>query len=186
MDSLLFVLLPQTPKGHLALALRGGKLTIAFVISFHEETSISVGQNLTNGDWHRLEVNVTSGQVTARVDSSQIVLQAPSSQSISNLEKTLYLGSLRGQFFELSSILGQSATFSGCVRRVFTNGKDTTFENAQKVSSFPLPKTGCRKEDNCRPNPCKNGGKCEATWTGSKCSCLADFGGKTCRNGTFT
>ena len=157
---------------------------MSFLVSFIDETTIFVGQNLADGAWHKVDVNVTSGQVTVRVDSSQAMLRPSGGQFITHFEKTLFLGSVWGNYFELANILG-SATVSGCMRRMFINGAEVTFEHAQSVSLFPLPEAGCRKEDSCRPNPCENDGKCLATWTGFECRCLADFGGKTCQNGEW-
>ena len=151
--------------------------------SFFDRTSAVIGQNLADGRWHRLDVNVTSGNLSIAVDSFRTTLVPPSgSQPITHLGKTLHLGSL--QFNDLGIALNSEfLTFSGCSRRVFINDQLITFETAQKNGGFSLPLPSCKKDDNCGPSSCANEGSCDATWTGYECRCLKDFVGRQCENG---
>lgn len=143
-----------------------------------------IGQNFSDGRWHKVQVNVTSGNVAISVDTFQTELTPPSgSQAITDLDDNLYMGGLLNQFTDLGVVLTRTATFSGCSRSVTINEKEVTFETAQKSGGFPLPKTSCKKDENCAPSPCANQGKCDATWTGFECRCLNDFIGSQCQNG---
>ena len=153
--------------------------------SFFERSSDVFGQNLSDGRWHKLQVNVTSGNVTIGVDLFQTVLAPPrGSQAIADLDVTLYMGGLLSQFSALGIALNNKLiTFSGCSRSVTINGNAITFETAQKSGGFPLPKPSCKKDENCAPSSCANEGTCDATWTGFKCGCLNDFVGSHCQSG---
>ena len=153
--------------------------------SFRERSSDVIGQNLSDGRWHKLHVNVTSGNVVIGVDSFQTVLLPPSgSQAITDLDSTLYMGSLLSQFSALQITLNNKfLSFSGCSRSVMINEKVITFETAQKNGGFSLPKPSCTKDSNCAPSSCANEGTCDATWTGFECRCLNDFVGSQCQNG---
>lgn len=143
-----------------------------------------IGQNFSDGRWHKVQVNVTSGNVTISVDTFQTALKPPrGSQAITDLDGNLYMGGLLNQFTDLGVVLTRTVTFSGCSRSVTINEKEITFETAQKSGGFPLPKPSCKKDENCAPSSCANQGKCDATWTGFECRCLNDFIGSQCQNG---
>ena len=153
--------------------------------SFSDRWPDVIGQNLSDGRWHKVQVNVTSGNVMISVDSFQTVLTPPiGSQAITDLDDNLYMGGLLNQFSVLGITLNNKfLTFSGCSRSVTINGKEITFEIAQKSGGFPLPKPSCKKDENCAPSSCANEGTCDASWTGFECRCLNDFVGSQCQNG---
>ena len=153
--------------------------------SFIETSSGVIGQNFSDGKWHKVQVNVTSGNVMISVDTFQTVLTPPrGSQAITDLGDNVYMGELLNQFSALGITLNNKfVTFSGCSRRVTINENEITFETAQKSGGSPLPKPSCKKDENCAPSSCANEGKCDATWTGFECRCLNDFVGNQCQNG---
>lgn len=153
--------------------------------SFFERSSDVIGQNFSDGRWHEVQVNVTSGNVMISVDTFQTVLTPPiGSQAITDLGDNLYMGELLNQFSDLGiTLTNKFVTFSGCSRSVTINEKEITFETAQKSGGFSLPKPSCKKDENCAPSSCANEGKCDATWTGFECRCLNDFFGNQCQNG---
>ena len=167
------------------MALDNGRLRVAYVKSFFQRSSDVIGQNLSDGKWHRLQVNATSGNVVIEVDSYHTVLAPPrGSQPITDLENTLYMGGLLGQFSVLGIALNNKlTTFSGCSKNVVINGNLSTFETAQRNGGYSLPKSSCKKDENCAPDSCANEGTCDATWTGFECRCLDDFVGSQCQNG---
>lgn len=175
----------QPSQGYFGLALVNGHLQAAYVESFFDRSRAVIGQNLADGRWHRVEVNITSGNVVISVDSFQTTLPPPrGSQAITDLSDTLHMGALVNQFSALGIALNNNfATFAGCSRRVTINGQAITFETAQRSGGFPLPRPGCKKDENCVPSSCANGGTCDATWTGFGCDCLNDFVGSQCENG---
>lgn len=175
----------QSSQGYFGLALVNGRLQAAYVKSFFDRSSAVIGQNLADGRWHRLEVNVTSGSVRFGVDSFQTIVSPPrGSQAITDLSDTLHMGALLSQFSDLGIALNNKfVTFSGCSRSVMINGQVVTFETARKSGSFPRPRASCKKDENCKPSSCANGGTCDATWTRFECRCLNDFVGSQCENG---
>ena len=144
-----------------------------------------IGENLADGRWHTVRVNVASGSIVIAVDSLNRTLTPSSgSQAITDLKDTLSLGALSNDFLALGITLGSVlGTFSGCSKNLTINGQVITFETAQKSGGFPLAQPGCRKDENCRLSSCANGGTCDATWTGFECRCLSDFLGSSCKNG---
>lgn len=168
------------------MALVNGRLHAAHVTSFIDRRSLVIGQNLADGSWHTVRVNVTSGNIVIGIDSLHSTLAPSGSQAITDLQDTLYLGTLFQsiQFQTLGIALSSVfATFGGCSRNVTVNGQVFTFDTAQRSGRFPLPHPGCRKNDNCAPDSCANEGTCVASWTGFHCQCSNDFGGSRCENG---
>lgn len=152
-------------------------------MDYFTQTSKRLGQNLGDGAWHQVQVNVTSGHVTISVDSLKTTLQLVGT-TIPYFPDKLYMGNLLNSLADLGLVLGESRTYSGCTRKVRINNVSKTFELA-KSSGYSLPSAGCKKEDNCDGDVCDNGGTCLATWTGFECRCLADFAGKTCQNSKY-
>lgn len=168
------------------MALVNGRLHAAHVTSFIDRRSLVIGQNLADGSWHTIRVNVTSGNIVIGIDSLYSTLAPSGSQAITDLQDTLYLGTLFQsiQFQTLGIALSSVfATFGGCSRNVTVNGQVFTFDTAQRSGRFPLPHPGCRKNDNCAPDSCANEGTCVASWTGFHCQCSNDFAGSRCENG---
>jgi len=149
-----------------------------------ERSSAVIGQNFSDGRWHKVQVNVTSGSVMISIGTFRTVLAPPSgSQAITDLDDILYMGGLLNKFSDLGITLNKFSAFTGCSRRVTINEEEITFETAQKSGGFPLPKSGCKKDENCAASPCANEGECDATWSGFECRCLNDFVGSQCQNG---
>ena len=154
---------------------RNGQIIVAFVETSQE--AIPKGPNLADGQWHWVHVNVTSVGINVSVDTSLYFVE----RNVPNLESFLYLGSPLDSYTKMGFI--SSHTFSGCVRKVQLNGQSITFDEGSSILGKMAPKSGCRKDVHCKPNPCSNNGQCVATWVGFTCRCLDDFGGKTCDNG---
>ena len=136
------------------------------------------GPSVTDGQWHWARVNVTLGNLFVTVDNTLYLEK----KNITNLERTLYLGSPPDRDLFLGLI--SAHTFSGCVKDVQINKQSVMFEQGSIVHGKPKPSSGCMKDLNCDPNPCANSGHCVGKFTGYSCQCLDDFYGQTCQNGT--
>jgi len=55
--------------------------------------------------------------------------------------------------------------------------KENQGKNIEQVETVP----GCRREEQCDPNPCQNEGFCTDLWSEYQCSCHRPFLGPSCQ-----
>ncbi|XP_062269378.1 protein crumbs homolog 2a isoform X2 [Platichthys flesus] len=96
-----------------------------------------------------------------------------------------YVGGLPGHFH--SDIWG--GYYKGCLQdlrlaSVYLDADAWNIWDEEKVllpSDSENAKKGCVSDDTCKMKPCQNGGECTITFNDFKCSCLAEYTGKTCK-----
>ncbi|CAB1453527.1 unnamed protein product [Pleuronectes platessa] len=96
-----------------------------------------------------------------------------------------YVGGLPGNFH--SDMWG--GYYKGCLQdlrlaSVYLDADAWNIWDEEKVllpSDSENAKKGCVSDDTCKMKPCQNGGECTITFNDFKCSCLAEYTGKTCK-----
>lgn len=160
------------------MELISGRLDISFTDS--SNTTLQIGENLHNGDWHQLDVDISEfglAVVQLRILGNNIGF-LPMQQNVTLSPDHLIYGPVTfGSVSDLSPSLPDS--FSGCMRMLYINEIAINLDiNATSNPQFATP--GCPREENCYPDPCANDGDCMSVWNGFSCSCLADFIGTNC------
>jgi protein crumbs len=134
-------------------------------------------------------------QVFVAINSSHLVLAANEEQTIYpiNLNEatnvsytsfpTTYLGGTQPY---LSGLTHGPASFIGCTEDVVINGEWVLPNKHMKEAPYvPITlmgvEVGCPREDQCKPNPCHNGGKCTDLWRNFSCACERPYLGHTCQ-----
>ena len=149
--------------------------TIKLKVEFRTKSSpteLSGGSGLDDGMWHSVAANISIQKVTLEVDSILTSQTQPSrGRFVSNSE--VFVGaSDRGR-------LG----FVGCMRDLTVQGRKVDFTT---VYSSQVSVGQCFLEDDCLPNPCKNGGRCSKRGNRTVCDCVGtDFKGLKCEIPAF-
>jgi len=135
-------------------------------VSFTTDPLI-IGTNLDDGDWHQLNISIITGTATVQLDGS--VMQASVNDVVYG---PLLLGSMP---------VSNSDNFTGCVRSLTINNAPINLDVKVPYSANdpPFATAGCPREENCSPNPCRNG-VCGSAWDDFSCRCSNDFTGPTC------
>ena len=77
----------------------------------------------------------------------------------------------------------------GCVRNIRVNNLLADLSKATTSSlgnDPPAPEPGCLREEECFPNPCRQGGKCLGGWVQHSCECPRDYTGQDCTEGKIS
>lgn len=166
------------------MELISGRLDLSFTDP--SNTTLKIGDNLHNGDWHQLDITVIgeSGLIAVelRVVGNNIGF-LPVQQNITlSPDALLYGPVLLGSVTDTSPSLTENpASFTGCMRMLYINENAVNLDvnNASYALTQP-PTPGCSREENCYPDPCANDGECMSTWNDFSCSCLTDFTSTNC------
>lgn len=70
--------------------------------------------------------------------------------------------------------------FIGCMQDIIINGESEVvipdFLNSSNIE------VGCKRTDQCKPNPCQNSGNCTDIWSKFTCKCLRPYLGDRCQH----
>ena len=143
--------------------------------------------NISNDDWQHISVTVSGTALETRLQSSTCLHSASSSLTlVQPLASVIFLGSLQNfvaDFVRLSTAVKSTSGINGCVRNVTINGVLQDLQSPSISYSDhdpPSATAGCRRDEMCAANPCRNGGVCVAHWMGYNCDCQTDYQGAVC------
>ncbi|XP_059511615.1 basement membrane-specific heparan sulfate proteoglycan core protein isoform X4 [Stegostoma tigrinum] len=93
-----------------------------------------------------------------------------------DLNEELYVGGYP-HFENISKVTGSNSGFMGCIRKLVIQGDEVIF------SAPDLKARGISDCPTCKDNPCKNGGQCIDSETGSyACHCRKGYTGSNCEH----
>ena len=166
-------------KVKLNLRLSHGTLIYNLTAPNGSRTTLKLGSELDNGEWHKVNASVRGRKVRLQLDDK--IRTEPLNQSrplmldFANKSRLkIFLGA-----FEERNFPG----FVGCVYNLQIDGHRITVKNLKKSgkdTNINLRNT-CRLQNRCQPNPCKNRGICTQTWGRLYCNCkYTVFEGERC------
>ncbi|PIK49580.1 putative neurogenic locus notch-like protein 3 [Apostichopus japonicus] len=154
-----------------------------------------IGQNLANGNWISVLINVRMSQVSIEVrdvDTDQVFQDTIVSPPSVTLQRPLLFGKLHPgpTYAPLSTIIGNPNSFSGCIRDLRIDGVllglQTHTPTGQRGDPTPAA-AGCPREDYCLSTPvlimvsaCRHGeaSTVSALWITLDRCVWKDMGGK--------
>ncbi|XP_066994976.2 protein crumbs [Anabrus simplex] len=143
---------------------------------------VFIGSDLANGSrWQKVFVQINSSHVVLAANEEQTIhpINLNEGTNISYTSfPTTYLGTA---IPELRSIAHGPTRFVGCMEDVVVNGEWVIWDNMPPNSTIEGVTPGCPREEQCDPNPCKNGGICTDQWSDFKCACERPYLGHTCQ-----
>lgn len=166
-------------KVKLHLHLYAGSLLYNVTAPNGSRTSISLGSNLHDGEWHRVNASIIGPQVSFQLDGKRMTKTLNNSQHLmldfaNKSRLKIFLGG-----FEGDKIL---PGFIGCLLNLQIDSQKITLKNlkASEKTNDNLKDT-CRLRNRCEPNQCENGGRCSQDWKNYYCDCEnTKFEGKRC------
>uniref|UniRef100_A0A8C1APQ8 Contactin associated protein family member 5 like n=1 Tax=Cyprinus carpio carpio TaxID=630221 RepID=A0A8C1APQ8_CYPCA len=172
-------LLLQLSQARLLLSLSGGQQNSAQVLS---------GQNLNDGQWHSIAVEVKGQKVSLTVNNQKPVTMETSGL-IQNMQRTsIFIGGC--PLFQCDfNCENPNKGYQGCLRLLFINNhpvdilqiQQETLSNYSQIS-FDV----CNIQDRCLPILCEHGGQCIQSWDQFYCDCSGTgYTGATCHNSIY-
>jgi len=164
------------------LGLSGGKLNLQSSI-INSLAGMTSGNELDNGNWHKVVVSINSTHAILSADIEQVTLPITEVEDIPQQPTGFNFTILGG----LKSTLGFLNTkdlnpFVGCMRDVLINEDPILPEEAINVNLTNIVPL-CTRRDQCSPNPCLNSGQCTDLWQKFTCSCPRPHLGDRCQFG---
>ncbi|XP_068677964.1 contactin-associated protein-like 2 [Montipora foliosa] len=169
-------------KVKLNLRLSAGSLIYGVSAPNGSKTVISLGSNLHDGEWHRVNASIRGRHVRLQLDgqtrgktlnNSQVLLLDFANKS----RLKIFLGG-----FE------DNSGFVGCILNLQIDSQKITSKNLRKskhTNADELQYT-CRLHNRCEPNPCQNQGRCSQDWDGYHCDCqYTQFEGDRCESSVY-
>lgn len=156
-------------KVKLNLRLSNGALIYNLMAPNGSRTTLKLGSELDDGEWHKVNASVRGREVRLQLDekfrTEPLNQSRPLMLDFANKSRLkIFLGA-----FEERDIPG----FVGCVYNLQIDSHRITVKNLKKSgkhTNINLRNT-CRLQNRCQPNPCKNGGICTQTWKRFNCNC---------------
>lgn len=145
------------------LEIRGGKLVLRVQCSKITPIMLEIGSNLNDGNWHKINVTVSSNMASIGIDNIK-----PLEYKHPDLKKVLY----PAQYITLGGGADNILRgFEGCVYRITVDGTfiDARLLDKNVIEGALIDK--CIAMNKCWPNPCQNGGLCRNTGTDFQCDC---------------
>ena len=166
-------------KVKLNLRLSHGTLIYNLMAPNGSRTTLKLGSELDDGEWHKVNARVRGQEVRLQLDDK--IRTEPLNQSrplmldfANKARLKIFLGA-----FEERDFPG----FVGCVYNLQIDSHRIKVNNLKKRgkhTNINLRNT-CRLQNRCQPNPCKNRGICTQTWDRFYCNCkYTVFEGERC------
>ena len=171
-------------KVKLHLQLYDGSLLYNVTAPNGTRTSISLGSNLDDGEWHQVNASIIGPQVSFELDGKRITKTLNNSQHLildfaNKSRLKIFLGGFEGH--------GNLPGFIGCLLNLQIDSQKITLKNLKySEKKKDNLKNTCRLLNRCEPNPCERGGRCSQDWNSYYCNCEnTGFEGKRCEISIF-
>ena len=172
------------PSGLLAV----GNSDASFVLALgndlvelrYKESVLSAGKGsgLTNGLWHRVDVQVRADFLSLEIDNSSCGGACFVSQ---NLAPLVAVKILRVSFGGFSSAIAVG-NFTGCIQDVMMRSRVVIpLEPGTELFNTSV---GCSRSPVCSPQPCVHG-RCVDKWIEYQCECERPWTGDQCNTSEF-
>ena len=159
----------------ISLALIGSRLQFSFNLG-SGSASVSSEALLQLDTWYTVTLTLSGRNGSLRIDDqSQVFALSPPPFLSLNSQSNIWIGGFH-TFMDLSSIVGTSLGFSGCVSAVSINGRGVELI---LDAEFGYGVTECASSS-CSGNPCFNGGSCIETGASFVCVCTGPYTGALC------
>lgn len=171
------------------LNLINGRLNI-FSSMLNIFDGILIGEGLNDTKWKKVYVAFNISHLTIGLNDRLQAIQ-PINPETSNQTafKQNFLGGVKNDP-NLRLLVNSIPDFVGCMQDITVNGIKVTEEevrkNGQDDQDAPViaehnTEKGCSRKEECKPNPCQNGGNCTDLWRNFRCFCHRPFLGPSCQ-----
>lgn len=163
------------------LVLSGGKLNLQSSL-LNSLRGISSGSNVSNAEWHHVSVFINESHIALAVNMEQTIhpIQFEPEQLVETGFNTTVIGGATPGLSSLTSL----PFFVGCIQDVIINEKKIIPGNMDDLETVKIDLNvvtiGCKRQEQCQPNPCENRGSCFDLWQKYECKCPRPYLGGRC------
>ncbi|XP_029474468.1 protein crumbs homolog 1 isoform X2 [Rhinatrema bivittatum] len=172
------------------LELLNGYLYLSLHINNQSKALLHVSSNVSDGEWHSVEVTLARAVSLKLLDSSCVEKCVNSttatirSNQLALAFQSTFLGGLPAgeissdSFHNIYNIHSETS-FVGCLQDIQIDSNIITPEDISSEMSLNV-KAGCNKKDWCESHPCQNRGRCINLWLSYQCDCYRPYVGPDC------
>ncbi|XP_078500152.1 protein crumbs homolog 1 [Lissotriton helveticus] len=179
-----------TAETFLRLELRNGYLSVSLYVYTQLEALLHVAGNVSDGEWHAVEVTLARALTLKVLDSSCIEKCANTSAATAAshpltlaFQSTFFGGFPAGGVSDEQDPRTDNSQpeswLVGCLQDIHIDSSVTTPLAVSTEGSLNV-KTGCHREERCERRPCQNRGRCVNLWLGYQCDCHRPYEGPDC------
>ncbi|OQV20654.1 Neurexin-1 [Hypsibius exemplaris] len=182
----LFLFNGKPAKDFIAVELARGNLHFIFDLGNGPQIlRSSQPRPLSDRKWHTVQINRPKrSEYTLSIDKTVYQTATPiRDKSKLDLSGKLYLGGIpKSEFALLPRSVVSRHGFMGCVRELSLNGQQPDLAEVSREQTLSGLVAGCTDSGReCRPESCKNGGRCEHQGNGVLCDCdMTSYSGPLC------
>ena len=176
-------------NSYFSLFLKEGRLNLHSSLLGLPE-GIYLGDKLNDTHWQNINVDVTTTHLILGINGK---LQAKHQINQVGENDTTFFNTFIGGTTRDYQVLSQfTSNFTGCVEDIVVNEVKITEDHINKEPTSEKDiekyntKIGCDREEQCKPNPCLNGGKCRDLWKEKSCQCQRPFLGPECQYSEYS
>ncbi|XP_067845710.1 protein crumbs homolog 1 [Heptranchias perlo] len=170
------------------LELFNGHLYASLQMKNQLVAALEIFKNVSDGDWHTVEVTLGSDFSVKLLDNScpeecaiQKFVGLESGQLASAFENTFFGGTEDEyrDFPKVTNVIQSQPYFVGCLQDVEVDSQVIDVENLSVDSTLNV-KPGCSENEWCQRNPCQSKGQCIDLLLNYKCECFRPYMGFNC------
>ncbi|KAM9844315.1 contactin-associated protein-like 4 [Aulostomus maculatus] len=149
---------------------------------------LSTGSNLSDGQWHAVELNSRRGRLTIAVDKEEGGVAHGSPSFPVAVGSQLFFGGCPPEE-DGQECKNPFDIFQGCMRLLIVENQPVNLIMVQQrlLGNYSqLQIDMCGIIDRCSPSRCEHGGSCSQSWTIFHCNCTGSgYSGATCHSSVY-
>ncbi|KAI4495639.1 hypothetical protein M0802_008474 [Mischocyttarus mexicanus] len=162
------------------LELVNGKLNLHSSL-LNKWEGVFIGSGLNNSSWQKVFVAINTTHLVLSANEEQTIYPISLNEGSNSNHTSFPMTYVGGTIYSLRGLTHGPAFFIGCTEDVVINGEWVYSGTTSKTVYMEGIEPGCPREEQCEPNPCKNGGHCTDGWRDFSCKCERPYLGHTCQ-----
>ncbi|XP_012286967.1 protein crumbs isoform X2 [Orussus abietinus] len=142
---------------------------------------VFIGGGLNDSHWQKVFVAINATHVVLSANEEQTIYPINLTEGSNSTFTSFPTSFVGGTMTNLRKLIHGPRFFVGCTEDVVINGEWVYSGTTSRTVLMENVETGCPREEQCSPNPCKNGGHCTDKWSDFSCECERPFLGYTCQ-----
>ncbi|XP_069695931.1 protein crumbs isoform X4 [Periplaneta americana] len=149
---------------------------------------VFIGSKLSDSNWQKVFVAINNTHLVLAANEEQTIYPINLNEATNASYTSFPTTFVGGTTTSLAGLTHGPSSFVGCTQDVVINEEWVLPEKHMTGVQTSMPITmmgievGCPREDQCKPNPCVNGGICTDLWKNFSCTCERPYLGHTCEH----
>ncbi|XP_076387489.1 cell polarity complex component crumbs isoform X5 [Megachile rotundata] len=162
------------------LELVNGKLNLHSSL-LNKWEGVFIGSGLNDSHWQKVFVAINATHLVLSANEEQTIYPISLNEGSNSNHTSFPMTYVGGTTNYLQRLTHGPSFFVGCTEDLVINGEWVYSGTSSMTVYMEDVESGCPREAQCSPNPCKNGGHCTDRWRDFSCKCERPYLGHTCQ-----